>query len=141
MHKRFGSVLFHKDCNLMKALSSALGKQLVPVSSGPIADTTEEDVDSVALYLNGMLHEQSKSLTSEYKFSPSNLSNLSLHRLVDNLDPKLLRFIQKLTSARYKKPEAALDHSASEVECMSTKEIRQVYALCVLLFCTDSTCT
>lgn len=89
----------------------------------------EEEVDSDAAYLNGRHYEQGQLLTSEYRFAPSKLTDLTLQHLAGNIDPKLLRFIQKRTAARCKRYHEAPEFSED------SKEIRQIYALYVLLFC------
>ena len=74
-HKRFGSVIFHKECDLVKALSTALGKahslqrQMETLSSSsssmsepPVVPTLEEKINEVAVYTNTKLHEQAKVL-------------------------------------------------------------------------------
>lgn len=143
-HKRFGSLLFNKHCDLIKALSSALGRGQPAPTSTTAHSVPTATIDSMATHLNAKLHDQAKALTAEYKFDPSKFSSLALRHLVSSLDPSLVRFIQKLTSGRSKRHWEVHDDCTSEDDQhkgMSIKEIRQVYALCVLLFCTDNTCS
>ena len=152
-HKRFGSVIFHKECNLVKAMSTALGKaqslerKMGSLSSSsscmsepPAVPTLEEKINEAAVYTNIKLHEQAKVLITEFRDSPSRYCNLNLSDFINNLDPYLLNFLQKLTQSvrSQKKFHTVFDtHSTT----LSATQIRQVYAICVLLFCTNNLCS
>lgn len=65
-------MLFHKDCDLLKALSPALGQSQpshkeveLPIDTVQVSDTcrkTTEEMLSVASHLNERVHKQAKSL-------------------------------------------------------------------------------
>ncbi len=142
-HRRYGSVLFYRDCDLIKALSTALGKSQdhqkspQPVSSIP-EPSLDRQVDSVASYLNEKVHTQAKALVSEFQGSPSKYTTLNLAAFQQSLDPTLLSFIQQLTQSVRSRKRKLFE---SESDVANTKHIRQLYALCTLFFCTNNQCS
>ena len=89
-HKRHGSILFLKDCDLVAAVSHALGKQAAAIKqkstheihpSPPQAATCTLDerlVQVSSSYINNRLHKQAKDLVSHYKNNPHEYSTLNL---------------------------------------------------------------
>ena len=124
-HKRFGSLVLYRHCDLLKALSTALGKGVVSQKQNPtICD--EAKFDEVVMFLNEKLHAQAKKLTTEYRGVPSKFTNLDLQNLAHSLDPLLVKFLQKLTQPVRPARAEPTNHGR---DILSTKEMRQVYAL------------
>ena len=106
-HKRYGSILFLKDWNLVAAVAYALGKQVAAIKQNstheihpppPQAATCTLDEKLVqVLYISDRLHKQAKDLVSHYKNNPLEYSTLNLEQLLPKLDPTLLPFIQWIT--------------------------------------------
>ncbi len=148
-HKRYGSLLLHRDCDLLKALSTALGQSqpshrenelhtdtLQVSGSKPKANITEQQIVSVASHLNERIHKQAKSLITRFDKSPDKYATFDLS-IIQELDPVLLGFIQQLTqSVRSRKRKLF----QGEDEITQTRQIRQLYTLCTVLFCTNSQC-
>ena len=146
-HKRYGSIPFLKDCDLVAAVSHALGKQAAAIKqkstheihpSSPQAATCtlDEKLVQVSSYINNRLHKQAKDLVSHYKNNPHEYSTLNLEQLLPKLDPTLLAFIQRITrSVRASKQNFQCNDSN-----ITPKVIRQVYAMCVL-FTTSRSCS
>ena len=145
-HKRIGTMIYHKNCDLSSALSHALGQQKTANKHEPDSTTivntvehnvpTKQDIETVALYLNTKLHEQSRKLVQEFR-EPENYTKMSISNILKNTDPILIQFLKQLTctvNERRKK------HITTE-EGMDIRTIRQFYALCVLLFNTNSICS
>ena len=72
-HRRYGTILFHKNCDLVSALSIALGKRLSPKVKHEQAEIHDSVHDSestsinnsvitVAKYLNGILQERVRTV-------------------------------------------------------------------------------
>ena len=150
---RYGSVLFHKDCDLVKALSTALGKcqtlqkqlneqrvetQISKASTTECQLSMQEQVGNVAHHLNGKIHQQASQFIATYQNNPKQYTLLNLETLVSGCDPVLLDFIRQLTQIVCES-RRKLFHD--EKEKGTTKTVRQLYILCVLLFCTNSTCS
>ena len=150
---RYGAVLFHKDCDLVKALSTALGKcqtlqkqlkeqrvetQISKASATECQLSMQEQVGNVAHHLNGKIHQQASQLIATYQNNPKQYTLLNLETLVSGCDPVLLDFIRQLTQT-VRESRRKLFHD--EKEKVTTKTVRQLYILCVLLFCTNSTCS
>ena len=145
-HKRIGTMIYHKNCDLSSALSHALGQQKTANKHEPDSTTivntvehnvpTKQDIEIVALYLNTKLHEQSRKLVQEFR-EPENYTKMSISNILKNTDPILIQFLKQLTcivNERRKK------HITTE-EGMDIRTIRQFYALCVLLFNTNTICS
>ena len=141
-------MLFIKNCDLVAAVSHALGKQATkhesahetnihPPSFQADKCTFDEMFIQVSSYINNRLHKQAKDLVSHYRNNPQEYSTLDLEKLLPKLDPALLAFIQRITqSVRANKQHFQLNDSS-----VTTKVIRQVYAMCVLLFITNRSCS
>lgn len=138
-HKRFGTMIYHKNCDLLNALSLDLGRQTAKASeplklSNTASPSIEQQVKTVALHLNAKLHKQSQEIVKRF-MPPENYLQMNLSELIKKIDPVLLDFLQQLTcttKTRRRKLFNATD---------DTKSIRQLYALCVLLFNTNNTCS
>ena len=148
-HKRYGTLLYHKSCDLVRALSSALGKSEAKTTCRSCSEhevqqhtvpTMKEQLQTVALHMNTKLHEQARMLRGSFDASPESIASLNLRDAWDNTDPELLTFLSLMTQpVRYTKRK--LFESVPTPTELNTKSIRLFYALCVLLFCTNNTCS
>ena len=89
-HKRHGSLLFHKNCDLVKALSSALGKNKLLQSNDRSEDSkftddespsNEEQLQNVANDINTRLQNQRKALITSFQNSPQRYATLKTETL------------------------------------------------------------
>lgn len=137
-----GTVVFHKNCDLLQALSTALGKlhnaeRKVQELSTPRSDvetmypSLDEQINNVASHFNHKFHEQAKKFVCEYR-SPEKYTSMEISAVIECTDQELLKFINQLTCSTKRK--LFVSHDAKP------KLIRTFYALCVLLFNTNSAC-
>ena len=114
-HKRYGTMLMHKQCDVVQALSSALSTHS-SASQPPTADIhvgtqkscpmegttqsssepTEQQVVKVASYLNNKLHDQIKRVNKEFQNYDTPNEN-SLGQFFNISDPLLVKFLRILT--------------------------------------------
>ncbi|SMN01636.1 hypothetical protein SPONN_2736 [uncultured Candidatus Thioglobus sp.] len=132
-HRYIGTVVFHKNCDLLTALSTALGQQRSAERRAHCS--LDVQINNVTSHFHGKLHEQAKRFTCEYK-SPEKYTTMDFSALIQNTDQELLKFISQLTES--KKKRKLFD--SQEEQPISSKAIRHFYALCVLLFNTNSAC-
>ena len=137
-HACFGTMIYHKNCDLLNALSLALGRQtsMIAKASKPpelppnASPSIEQQVKTVASHLNAKLHKQSQEIVKSF-MPPENYLQMNLTELIKEIDPVLLDFLQQVTSCKTKRRK-----STDEI-----KSIRHLYAFCVLLFNTNNACS
>lgn len=136
-------MVFSKDCDLLKALSTLLGqvKKLEKKKEQEIETNTttdskpspEENMQLVAQNLNSRLHEQAKKFISDFKATDV-YTTLNIDSMIKELDPVILQFIKLLTfPVRGSKRKLFEDDTAA-------KTIRHFYIVCVLLFNMNHAC-
>ena len=147
-HYKYGTLLFHSRCDLVKALSTALGKgakytRLQTDSSANESETSfrgesmHTQIRNVASHLNDRVHEQAKKVLVYYKDKPQRYQTFDLGSYIKMADPILLEFIQLLTQTVRTKRRLFGD----ETDVTQTKQIRQVFLLASVLFCTNVQCS
>ena len=97
-HKKYGSVVYRSGCDLLKAVSPALGKLSQNKKQGLVNDDNRSIViHKVGQYINKKLHKQSKHLVRKYQ-QPSSLVNFSLEEYKQEVDIDFFDFVSTLTS-------------------------------------------
>ena len=144
-HDRYGTLLFRNGCDLLKALSTALGKGThctCPVaectSKSSSSEGMHKQVDNVAAYLNERVHQQAKHMILSYQGKPNMYTTFDVSTHIELLDPILLQFIQKVTQSIRSKQRKLF---ADQAEVNQTKKMRQLFLLASLLFCTNTQCS
>lgn len=102
--------MFYTKCDLVKALSTALGKgakyaysakdchETMPCeATGSTGISMETQIKNVATYLNDQVHEQAKQIISHYKNQPQKYKSFKLESYTALINPALLDFIKLLT--------------------------------------------
>ena len=137
--KRYGSVVYLDGCDHVHAVSCLLRKmrnpEIIEVQKEEKPLCTDRNTDrSEVLTINERLHQQARKLTTLYHCDPDRYKNFSIECLEKEMDPVLTDFITTVTKPvrRNKQPNSA--------DKNSTKHIRQMYALSVLLFTVDTAC-
>lgn len=93
----------------------------------PESTPITEQLTSVAEHLNIKLHEQSEALVASYQGLPQ---KYTIAKLRASIGPVLLHFIECVTETVWTRKHRLFP---SEGEDIHTKQVRQIYALCVLL--------
>ena len=154
-HDRYGTLLFHKGCDLVKALSTALGRgtkytrpiadcsvkvacELGNTSSTVGADNMHEQIRNVASHMNDLVHEQAKKMITFYQNEPQRYKTFDVGSYIKMTEPILLQFIQQLTQSVRSKRRKLFE---TEAEVRQTKQMRQLFLLSSLLFCTNTQCS
>ena len=163
-HFRYGTVLYHKDCDLVNAVSAALGRNKVEATPCTDASTQqgrinvpqatltslptgqtgacdcgiETQLENVSTYLNGKVHKLAKSLITTCQNAPQQYATFSITSYRQMIDPTLLLFIEQLTQSVRSKRRKLFQ---SEVDVSQTKQLRQLYIISLVLFCTNTQCS
>ena len=96
VHKRYGTLLYHKSCDLVQALSTTLGKSEAKTTCRSCSEhevqqhtvpTIKEQLQTVSLNMNTKL--QARMLRGSFDASPESIASLNLRDAWDNTDPKL----------------------------------------------------
>lgn len=135
-HDHYVSVLYHRNCDLIKALSSALGqsnymavqqsKECAPSTSTPQQISISEQRENVAHDLNDHIHRGAKTLIASFQNSPEKYAKLDINTLSEKVDPTPLQFIQLVTqSVRSKRCklfqiESEIGHTKPYASCTSS---------------------
>ena len=147
-HRQYGTMIFHRKCDLRHALSIALGKANTTLSdkteiqcSVPKENTQsltiEQQLKNVANFLNKLIHERGKALNAEFSNCPDKISNFCLSDIIAKTDTNLLTFLHELTTSVRQNRRKLFNDSAPDQEI---KTIRLMFALSVLQLCTNNTC-
>ena len=134
-HRHTGTLVFHKNCDLIMALSSVLGQKRIAEKKAQCP--LEIQITNVTSHFHRKLSEQAKKFISDYK-SPEKFTNIEISELIQHSDQELLKFISQLTSSKEIKRKLFV---SQEEKAISPKLIRQFYTLCVLLFNTNNACS
>lgn len=122
--KRYGTLIHHKNCDLIHALTIALSKceehRQTNTSASSECGNEEQTVPSikeqtqnVALYLNEKLHKRARMLTVSFNEKPKTIATTDVPLALANTDPDLLSFLSTLTqSVRQSKRKLFTDVSA-----------------------------
>ena len=138
---RYGSVVYLDGCDFVQTISCLLGKQ----KHSKLPKAQKEEKPSCTLsterneelsFINKRLHKQARKLVDTYNDTPDKYKKFSLECLDKDMDPVLIDFIERITQSlrRNKRPSDSTIRN-------TTKHTRQMYALSVLLFTVDTTCT
>ena len=111
-HARYGTITFYTKCDLVKALSTALGsgsKNAYPVNdsceatscetSGSTGVSMGTQIKNVASHLNNQVHEQAKQIMQYYKNKPQKYKSFDMASYTAMINPDLLEFIKLLTQS------------------------------------------
>ena len=112
-HFRYGTVLYHKDCDLLNAISAALGrnkelcsdasKQPGTINVLQVEESIEQtcayncgietQIEIVSTHLNAKVHELAKTLIRKYQ--DNSKDNAAVKRKTENVDPVAHAIIAK----------------------------------------------
>ena len=143
-HKRYGTLLFHKSCDLIQALSTALStnentQRRVDslISSQTPVQKQELPIEEHAGSECSNTHERARVLNADFNKRPENIASTSLATVIASTDPLILKFLTTMTQSARQSRRYLFESTAQ----VSTRNIRLLYALSVLQFCTNSTCS
>ena len=133
---------------MIKALSTALGKnENIQRRADNLIDSQtsvqkqelsiEEQAQNVAIHLNGKLHERARVLNADFNKTPEKIASTNLATVIASTDPLILKFLTIMTQSARQSRRSLFESTVQA----STKNIRLLYALSVLQFCTNSTCS
>ena len=156
-HKRYGTLLYHNSCDVIKALSTALGKththtenrasnesqKCTPcICTGTCPSTSiEEQVQTIAVYFNRKLQEQAKDINTSFETNSHSLSSLDVATYMKNTDQGLLKFLATMAQSVRQSKRKLFETDTQVKTHLNIKDIRLFYALSVLQFCTNTTCS
>ena len=91
--------------------------------------------------MNTKLHERVRVIKSSFDATPESISSLNLAAALDNVDPELLNFLLTMTQPVRQSRRNLFENNTTQTDMNTTKNIRLFYALSVLVFCTNNTCS
>ena len=148
--RRVGTLLFHKDCDLLQAMSIIMGRttslqtkevtqEQSQLSALPDTGTcNEEQIQTVAKYLNSRLHQKARVLNTKFEGEPELIAGIDLTNAITDTDDVVTDFLTTMTQSIRSSRHSLLQDKLTEV---SSKKIRLIYATSLLLFYTKSTCS
>ena len=149
IHRCYGTLIYHKSCDLVHALSSALGKSETGISDTASTFTSDvsveqptlqEQMNTVALYINQKLHERANAQKETFS-DPRSISTLNLSAALNTVNPDLLHFLRTMTQPIRCSRRKLFDCTTSAEYNSHTKNVRLFYALSMLVFCTYPQCS
>ena len=137
-HRRYGTLVYHNSCDLVQALSSALGKsdtKTKPTNNEPNTEDQAQQhstpppveqvhVQSVTSYMNTKLHERARVIKSSFDATPESVSSLNLAAALDNVDPELLNFLLTMTQPVRQSRRNLFENNTTQTDMNTTKNIR-----------------
>ena len=145
--RRVGTLLFHKDCDLLQAMSIIMGrttslqtKEVTQEQSqlSPLPDTgtcNEEQIQTVAKYLNSRLHQKARVLNTKFEGEPELIAGIDLTNAITDTDDVVTDFLTTMTQSIRSSRHSLLQDKLTEVSS------KKIYATSLLLFYTNSTCS
>ena len=121
-----------KPLTQQKNSTNSQGKE--PICCCSIEDQTHR----VSLYLNDKVHRQAKALIASYQNNPQLYATFNITSYKETVDPILLQFIQQVTYSMRNRRRKLFE---SETEVNQTKQVRQLFLLASLLYCTNTQCS
>ena len=95
----------------------------------------ETQIENVSTHLNAKVHELAKTLIRKYQDNPRESAAFSISSYRQLIDPALLLFIEKLTQSVRNRRRKLFQ---SESDLAHTKQLRQLYIISLVLFCTNT---
>ena len=89
-------------------------------------------------YLNNKVHKLAKILITIFQNAPQQYATFDITSYRILIDPVLLLFIEQLTQSLHTTRQKLFQN---EAEVSQTKQVRQLYFLSLLLFCTNTQCS
>ena len=158
-HKRYGTLLYRKNGDLLKSLSKALGnaQRLCKIATyskhecssvfsadlgkGKSTDITEDSILQACTALNVRMNQQIKNLVQTYQNDPMLCESFDPDAMLQQLDPLLIQCIQILTKpVRERRQLFSQQDLRDSSGTLKSKSMKQLYCLCTLFFCTNSQC-
>ena len=156
-HKRYGTLLYRKNGDLLKSLSKALGnaQRLCKIATyskhecssvfsadlgkGKSTDITEDSILQACTALNVRMNQQIKNLVQTYQNDPILCESFDPDAMLQQLDPLLIQCIQILTKpVRERRQLFSQQDLHDSSGTLKSKSMKQLYCLCTLFFCTNS---
>ena len=106
--RRYGTLVYHKNCDLVHALSSALGRHEIIAEATsrskskeaivePPLEDIQDHMQKVALYLNKKLHVRANTQRESFNQIPENIAVFDLGAALETVDPELFSFLSVMT--------------------------------------------
>ena len=148
-HRKYGTLLYKRDGDLLKALSKALGNatgiareaaaQLelsaeISTCNKKQESVNNDDLAGVCLTLNKRVHNQAKAMIKTYSDDPLLCAQFDPDKMLTKFDPQLVKCIHILT-APVRSRHKVLDSSRD-----TTTSVKQLFCLATLLYVTNNQC-
>jgi hypothetical protein len=144
-HKRYGTVMYKRDGDLLFALSKALGErresekiELKLRTELNVNESNEKQLNSKSTEIllnackdiNSLLHNEIKRITKTYSEDFHLYSNFNVEEFSNSINPLLLSIIQTITQPM---------RGDTQLKTQN-KMIKQMYSLMVLCYCINNQC-
>ena len=148
-HRKYGTLLYKRDGDLLKALSKALGNatgiareaaaQLelsaeISTCNKKQDSVNNDDLAGVCLTLNKRVHNQAKVMIQTYSDDPLLCAEFDPDKMLTKFDPQLVKCMHILT-APVRSRHKLLDSSRD-----TTTSVKQLFCLATLLYVTYNQC-
>ena len=146
-HRKYGTLLYKRDGDLLKALSKALGNatgvareaaaQLdlsAEISACNKKPDSDDDLAKVCLALNKKVHNQAKSMIQTYSDDPLLCAEFDPNKVLAILDPHLVKCMHILTAPVRSR------HKLLDSDQDTTTSVKQLFCLATILYVTNSQC-
>lgn len=134
VHRRFGTMLYRRNGDILTSLSWALGASTVTHEgnstdcSGPSCLSKEKLLHQSAQLINDMLHKKIKRISEMPDFSYTSLTGL-----INNTDTRLITFLKLATQSVRER------HASQCIEPLESSNLSKIATLvCLLITCTNA---
>lgn len=154
-HKRYGTLLYCRNGDLIRALSKALGKQkqqrseatirqkyrsVVSTAMATAHELTEDTILQACEALNGRINKQTKRLIEAYQSDPLICATFNPDTMLHELDTLLVQCIQTLTKPARERRLFSHQDLLDSSGVAKAKSMKQLYCLSTLFFCSNRQC-
>lgn len=136
VHKKFGTLIFRKDGDILTSLSWALGR---PQSETDSMYTAVGNPQSKANILreagdivNDLVQAEIAKISSEHIYSQTNPSDIDIEQQIGHINQELWAFLESCTRTIRERKYGSNQEGNAHI-----KKLRRFYCLQVLMYCTN----
>lgn len=138
--RKFGTIIYRSNSDLVPALSHALWK-IRNMSKGQDTDVgIEKPSQSLDVLdkVNEKAHSRIKTLLSQCTEHPYEYDKIDIDKMIEDTDPTLWGAVCKLTRSQNERRGRVHDPLSSAYH---NKKVRRFYLLCVICYCINDRCS
>ena len=138
IHKKFGTLIFCKNGDILTSLSWALGRVQLSNSEESYTKTITNNTRITILreagdIINDLIHEEISKQDSDNIYEGGDIKEMKIDEEIKSINPYLWSFIESATRTVHERKSGYNDERNVHI-----KKLRRFYSLRLLMYCTNS---